>query len=359
MEDVIYQKLRERLDRLGPGYPKTEDGKEYVFLRRFYSPKDAETILNMSDGYQTAADYASTAGVPVKEAETQLYDMSKRGLIYREKCDGVYRYHLVPLVHGTYEFNINNFDNAWLTPFFQTLGTPGFREQMYANKHTPFFRAIPGSKQLVKGGAAGPYDDIEAILARESAFALSPCACRTNPKFRGVASCDHPTDTCLLLGGFADYAVENGFGHYVSRDEALKMLQDGLDDDRVIQVINSKQSEVICSCCSCSCGVLRGRKQFGNMELWSNYYAVRDEDRCTRCGTCEKHCQVGAITVDGIDLSHCIGCGLCVQNCPAGALELVQKETAYEPPETLFDSYSQMTDDLRYVKVCMKWQPSD
>lgn len=352
----LYEKLRARLDQLGAGYPKTEDGSEYAFIQRFYSEQDAQAILTMSDDYQTAAEYALMADITPEEAEGLLYDMSKRGLIYREKCDGVHQYRLIPLVHGTYEFNVNHFDKEWLTPFFKTLGTSGFREQMYANKNTPFFRAIPGNKNLVQGGVAGPYDDIEAILDRENAFALTPCACRTNPKFRGVPTCDHPTDTCLLLGGFAHYGVENGFGRYITRAEALKILQDGVEDDRVINVINSKHAEVICTCCSCGCGVMRGRKQFANMEYWSNYYAVRDEGTCIGCGTCETHCQVSAITSQDIDLGHCVGCGLCVHHCPSKALTLVQKEYAYDPPETIFDSYAQMSEDLRYVKVCLKWQ---
>lgn len=354
MED-IYVRLRARLDKLGFGYPKTEDGSEYIFLKRFYSPQDAMVILTMRDGYQTAREYADRSELTEQEAEATLYDMSKRGLIYREKTDGVYHYRHIPVVHGTYEFNVNNFSREWVPGLMQALGTSGYREQMYANRNTPFFRAIPGKRDLVDGNVL-PLDDIEAILANHTAFALTPCACRTNPRFRDASVCDHPTDTCLTLGGFADYAVENGFGHSVTRDEALTMLWDGIDDDRVIQAINSRQTEVICSCCGCGCGVIRGRKQFANMDLWSNYYCVRDEAKCVQCGACKGHCQVSAIDEAGIDLSHCIGCGLCVHHCEQGAVTLVKKEHTYEPPDTVFDAYDNMSKDLSYVKFVLKWQ---
>ena len=50
--------------------------------------------------------------------------------------------------------------------------------------------------------------------------------------------------------------------------------------------------------------------------------AVRDADRCTRCGLCEEHCRFDAITVDEVDELACEGCGMCVVVCPEDALKL-------------------------------------
>ncbi len=355
----LYEQLRARLDRLGSGYPKTAAGTEYVFLKRFFTPEDAEYILRMPDGFFTAEEYAQANATDPEQAYEKIYDMSKRGLVYREKLDGVYHFHLIPLVHGVYEFNCNNFEKEWLDPFFASLGTPGWREMTYGNRHTPFFRALPGNRRLVKDEDVGPYDDIETIIANSYACALTPCACRTNPKYRNAPSCDCPTDTCLVLDGFADYAVENGFGYYVTKEEALKVTQDGLQEDRVIEAINSKIAEVICSCCSCGCGIIRGRKAFGGMDVWSNYYVKRDPEKCVKCGQCSTHCQVDAIDGESIDLTHCVGCGICVNKCPQKALILVKKENAYVPPDRVFDAYASMTEDLAYVKECMGWQTHD
>lgn len=50
--------------------------------------------------------------------------------------------------------------------------------------------------------------------------------------------------------------------------------------------------------------------------------AVRDGDRCIRCGLCEQRCRFDAITVDEVDELACEGCGLCVVVCPHNALRL-------------------------------------
>ncbi|MBM3120298.1 MAG: 4Fe-4S dicluster domain-containing protein, partial [Chloroflexi bacterium] len=61
----------------------------------------------------------------------------------------------------------------------------------------------------------------------------------------------------------------------------------------------------------------------------SNYYATKDVDTCTTCGTCVERCQVGAVHFKNdltvINRERCIGCGLCVSTCPTGSISMVKK----------------------------------
>ncbi len=57
-------------------------------------------------------------------------------------------------------------------------------------------------------------------------------------------------------------------------------------------------------------------------EFYGAKIAVRDEDKCVKCGLCEEACRFNAITVDEIDEPACEGCGLCVRVCPQDALSL-------------------------------------
>lgn len=63
-------------------------------------------------------------------------------------------------------------------------------------------------------------------------------------------------------------------------------------------------------------------RQEAQEEFYGAKVAVRDPERCIRCGECERRCRFDAITVEAIQEANCEGCGLCVLVCPRQALRL-------------------------------------
>ena len=62
-------------------------------------------------------------------------------------------------------------------------------------------------------------------------------------------------------------------------------------------------------------------------DFWAGWEPVKDEAKCTGCGTCLEKCRFGAVREDfSIDLSLCEGCGVCAWFCPEEALEMEEKE---------------------------------
>ncbi len=62
--------------------------------------------------------------------------------------------------------------------------------------------------------------------------------------------------------------------------------------------------------------------QKGNITYTPTYPKV-NQDKCIKCGLCEKTCPYFAITVSekvSIDLEKCFGCGLCESTCPTKAI---------------------------------------
>jgi ferredoxin len=55
---------------------------------------------------------------------------------------------------------------------------------------------------------------------------------------------------------------------------------------------------------------------------------LRNEDRCTHCGSCITVCPAGAFQLDPstrkvlFDNEKCVACGLCIKSCPPRAMEL-------------------------------------
>ncbi|MCF6096919.1 4Fe-4S binding protein [Thermovorax subterraneus] len=64
---------------------------------------------------------------------------------------------------------------------------------------------------------------------------------------------------------------------------------------------------------------------------WRILRPVIQQEKCTRCGTCAKHCPLDVIEVDRgnkekevvIDFEYCKGCGICANVCPRKCIEMV------------------------------------
>ena len=146
----------------------------------------------------------------------------------------------------------------------------------------------------------------------------------------------------MVFGIFADFYLENGNARRITVEEALEHYRNCDKEGNVIEVLNTNNVEVMCSCCPCCCGVLKALKFFGGpgAKTAANYLAKLDGASCTGCGLCEKRCPMGAVKADanGQYILHpdkCIGCGLCASACPSGALTINRKDESdlYYPPE--------------------------
>ena len=109
MED-IYEQLRQKLDGMTKGYPKTEKGSELAFLKKVFTKEDAEIFIKFKRGLQTPEQAAFDLGMSVEAAVEKLESMSKKGLLYWEREGGRKRYRIVPFIHGIWEFNVDRIE---------------------------------------------------------------------------------------------------------------------------------------------------------------------------------------------------------------------------------------------------------
>ncbi len=341
MNDV-YERLRERLDKFPQGFPETESRVEITILKQLFTPDEAELALSIKPLPEPVAAIADRAGKDPALTERMLYDMSKKGVIFRLKLGDVLYYNMIPWMIGIWEFQLNRLDqdNIRLYEQFYEEGLVPYRKDL---KHTGI-RVIPIEDEVITHKEVQSYEKVSEILNSNDRFAVADCICRKERSMMGKG-CGKLMESCLVFGLGVDYFVENGLAREISREEAQQILRKAEEEGLIHMSSNhAGQKGVICNCCGCCCKALAYTNRHGirNAMGKSNYCAELSEATCTICGACIERCQVYAIKEQNgrvvIDMEKCIGCGLCSSSCPAGSLSLRVRKTG-DLPHIFRDSF--------------------
>jgi NAD-dependent dihydropyrimidine dehydrogenase PreA subunit len=224
---------------------------------------------------------------------------------------------------------------AWLKPRVD-------RKDLRFGRIIPIERAIDATPGL--GVLALSTDRYSEAVDRNRVFCLMhACSCRHERDLLGKG-CGRPKDVCSAMGALADFAVNNGLGRRVSRQEFLEAKQRAAEAGLVNLTDNLRDPMQVCSCCGCCCGALRILTQFNipSIIAQSHFAAVIEAKKCRGCRSCERVCPMKAIQVKrkkaSLDPARCIGCGLCVLKCDQNrAIRLKERESYLPPSETLGD----------------------
>jgi len=332
----VYERLRDRLDMFPQGFPETESGVELEVLRHLFTPEEAEIVLHLRPYREKLPTIAERMGKDEKELGETLSEMAKKGLILRFKSpDNQLYFFLIPWVVGIFEFQLKS-----LTPEKVELFERFYHEGMtssWQDRKIGMFRVIPVEKEIQGGTEIQPYEQVSRIIDSNTRFAVAECICRKESRMMGNG-CDYPLEVCMSFGPAAAFYIENGLGREISQEEARKILQKAEEDGLIHCSWNhAGNKDFICNCCGCCCKALALTAKYDNLGfvVGSNYYAAKDYDTCTTCGTCVERCQMHAIQLENdrtvIDRKRCIGCGLCVSTCPTGSISLIKKSPEEVP----------------------------
>lgn len=339
----IYKKLATHLDQLPGGFPSTDSGIELKILRRLFSEQEAQIAAALTLQLEDAESIAPRLGMTEVDLSPILESMSRKGLIFRRsKNDHPPRYMAAQFIIGIWEYHVNSLDKELIEDVNAYL--PSFKGQ-WERQQTQQLRVIPISKSVNTQMDIMPYEAAEEIIQNQSKVVVAPCICRKEHRMMGKG-CDNPLEVCLVFGAGAAYYEENGLGREITKEEALDILQQGVEAGLVLQPGNSQKAINICMCCGCCCQVL---KQLSSLPepakvINSSYYAVVEDDLCHGCGICKERCHMDAIELEDtavVDLKRCIGCGACVPGCDVEAIALRSKaeNERWVPPKSAFETY--------------------
>lgn len=340
--DDVYRELARHLDNLPGGFPATESGVEIRILKRLFTPEEAEVALGLTLIMEPPAAIAERLNMEESRLAPMLDDMSRKGLIIRSTKGGQHLFMAAQFVVGIWEYHVNDLDEGLIKDFNEYV--PELMANMIKNK-TQQLRVIPVSSSITAEMNVMAYEEAENIIKSQSKILVAPCICRKEHTMMGDG-CDRPIESCLIFGGAAYFYEENQIGRTITQEEALGILNQGIEAGLVLQPGNAQKPSNICLCCGCCCQILKNLKAADKPALIvnSSYYAVVDENICTACETCVERCQMDAITVDTIariNLDRCIGCGLCVPTCAVEAIRLIAKAEGekWVPPKNIVETY--------------------
>ena len=333
MQEDIYRKLADHLDKLPGGFAPSYTGAELRLLRRLFSPEEAELAVQLTLDREEARSIADRASLPPAETEQRLAEMAGKGLIFSvHPEDGPPVYIAAPFVVGIYEFQVNNLSEELIRDLDEYWST---QKRTKPVRTTPQMRTIPIDQSIEPHLEAFPYDRVKELIKAQDRYAVAPCICRLHAKMDGEG-CDAVEEACLMFGDWADFYVRGGMGRYIDRAEVLEILVRADADNLVLQPTNSRDVAAICCCCGCCCGVLQSlqRHPRPSLAVSSSFITVYEPEACIGCWICLDRCQMQVFTRgdDAVIMNsdRCIGCGLCVTTCPADALTLLRKPGSSE-----------------------------
>ncbi len=188
---------------------------------------------------------------------------------------------------------------------------------------------IPVEKEVVANRESVKIEKISHWLQKyDGHISAGICSCRASRAMLGEGCTDDENDWCIQVGDMADYTVETGRAHYITKEEALEILKRAEENGYVHQITNIDGEDHIFDICNCNvkiCNALRTSLLYNTPNMSKSAYTA------------------------SVKKENCVACGRCVEICPAGALKLGQKLCTRDGKEIEYPK-SVLPDRIRWGK---------
>lgn len=292
------------------GVKVTQDDPEYWGLDAIMTDEMVDIALKMKVRKpKTLPQLAKLTGMDEKHLEEVLQEMAVIGIIeYNWENPQHEKQYVLPMfVPGSAEFTNMSMpfmqEHPELAYFFERMSRlPLERVSVVVPPGGAGIgmHVIPVEKAIEMENQSVPVEHISHWLDKyEGQYAASPCSCRMSREIQGQSCADDYEDWCVAVGDMANFIVETGKGHYITREEALEIFKKAEDNGFVHQITNIDGENKIFGICNCNvnvCYALRTSQLFNTPNLSrSAYVAETKTENCVACGRCVEHCPAGAV----------------------------------------------------------------
>ena len=187
---------------------------------------------------------------------------------------------------------------------------------------------IPVEKAIDTISESVPIEHISHWLDKyEGRISVGVCTCRRQQRIRGEGDGSIEQECCIGFGDLAEWCVNTGRGHYITKEEALEICERGERHGFVHQTTNIDGEEKIVGLCNCAPGVCNAIR---TSQLYNTPNMSRSAFRAH------------------VDKDKCVACGKCVEICPTGAAKLGQKLQRKDGSEVTYP-LSLLPDETRWT----------
>lgn len=336
--DKKYVRLGKKITDVVPHklFGPTADDPEYWGLREMLTPAmcDIANKMKLRKFYTFEQMLAMNKEYEAADLQKILFEMSVIGILeydygdlydhdgptgnadIREKSEEeklkIRRYRVCFFVPGSAELFNSSVDrierNPAVTSFFERMTfipLAGITQMVRPGGDGIGMHVIPVEKAIEAENTSIDVEHISHWLQKyDGHISAGICSCRASRAVLGDGCTDDVDDWCIQLGDMADYTVETGRAHYITKERAIEIIQLAEKNGYVHQITNIDGENKIFDICNCNvriCNALRTSMLFNTPYLSKSAYTAR------------------------VTKEDCVACGKCVEICPAGAVKLGQK----------------------------------
>ena len=304
----------------------TSDDPEYWGLREVLTPEmcDVANKMKLRKHYTFEQLLAMNKEYEAIDLQKLLDEMSYIGILEYDYGDNyahnhelkdrprIRRYRVPFYVPGSAELFNSSVDriakNPAVASFFERMTfvpLAGITQMVPPGGDGIGMHVIPVEKAIDAKSESVDLEHVSYWLQKyEGHISAGICSCRASRAVLGDGCTDDFDDWCIQLGDMADYTVETGRAHYITKERALEILKLAEKNGYVHQITNIDGENKIFDICNCNvkiCNALRTSLLFNTPYLSRSAYTAK------------------------VTKENCVACGKCVETCPAGAVKLGQK----------------------------------